>query len=299
MAKKFKEKLKESIGLALRYSGLFALMRKFVCAERVTVVVYHRPEPVNLKRHMEFLSRYYNFISLERMVKAIKNKDFTKIPPRSLVVTLDDGYKDIYYLLNIFKKYNITPTVYLCSDIVNTNRRFWFDSGIKDVDALKWKGHKERLEVLNVVLDYEPQKEYGNRQALDFEELKLMQPFFDFQSHSQFHPILTTCDDQNSKNEIEGSKVHLQKLLNKTINHFSYPSGRYSQREIGYLKNCGYVSARTCDSGFNSEKTDPYRLKAMMIADNASLNILVGQICGLIGYIRYLFQGCTRGEHPQ
>ena len=64
-------------------------------------------------------------------------------------------------------------------------------------------------------------------------------------SHTVTHPILTKCDNITSKNEITDSKISLEKILNTPIIHFAYPNGNYSEREIGYLKECGYKMAFT------------------------------------------------------
>ena len=126
----------------------------------------------------------------------------------------------------------------------------------------------------------------------------MMSPFVDFQSHSKFHPVLTTCTDDECKEELVESKAYLEKLLNKKIIHFSYPNGDYSEREIEYLKKSGYKSARTLDIGWNDVNSDPYRLKALGIEDCASINILCGQIIGIFRYFKYLRYGSFKGIRP-
>jgi peptidoglycan/xylan/chitin deacetylase (PgdA/CDA1 family) len=145
---------------------------------------------------------------------------------------------------------------------------------------------------------YEPQREYSAREALNLEELKEMLPYVDFQSHTKFHPILTTCTEEECKEEIEGSKDYLGKLLDKEIEHFCYPNGDYTNREIEYVKNCGYKSARTLDIGWNDVNSDPYRLKTMDVEDDASINILCAQLNGFFGYLRFLRHGSFKGIHP-
>ena len=44
--------------------------------------------------------------------------------------------------------------------------------------------------------------------------------------------------------------------------------------------------------------SDPYKLKAMGVEDDACINILCGQIIGLFGYMRYFRYGCFKGMHP-
>jgi hypothetical protein len=114
-----------------------------------------------------------------------------------------------------------------------------------------------------------------------------------------FHPILTNCTDKECENEIGMSKRRLEETLKKSIDSLGYPNGNYSNREIEILKRNKYRSARTLDVGWNNIKTDPYLLKSMCLQDNASINVLCGQVIGLFGYLRYLGKGSFFGKLPQ
>ena len=122
---------------------------------------------------------------------------------------------------------------------------------------LKQKNNTERLKSLKIYSDFDPQKEYDKRYALDLTELKEMSSHIDFQSHSKFHPVLTKCSDTECKSEIQGSRSTLQEFLKKDIRHFCYPNGDYSEREISFVKECGYSSARTIDVGWVTPKSNP------------------------------------------
>jgi len=295
---KIKRFIKEFIGFMFRFSGIQFLLREFIFRNKVTIILYHNPDPLTFRKHIDYLTKHYNLIPLDRVVAGIYNKDWSGIPLKSLVLTIDDGFKDNYNLLEIFKEYNVYPTIYLCSHIVNTNRSFWFKTGFNDIQRLKKYDNNKRLKVLRGKMRYEPRKEYASRQALNLEELREMLPYVDFQSHSKFHPVLTTCEDKECLNEIKESKEALEKLLNKQFEHFAYPNGDYSYREIEFLKKCGYKSARTLDIGWNDVNSNPFKLKAMGIEDDVCINILCGQIIGLFGYIKYLQHGSFKGKHP-
>jgi len=290
--------IKEIAGFIFRFSFISLLIKNIFCRNKVTIIFYHNPNPEIFKRHIEYLSKHYNFISLNRLVDAIFEKNWSIIPKKSLVITIDDGHRCNYKLLDIIKKYKIFPTEYICSHIVSTNRKFWWMTEFPYYPILKKYNNKLRLQVLKDKVNYEQKKEYSTRQALNLEELKEMSTFVDFQSHSKFHPILINCTNEECKEEIKGSKAYLEKLLNKKINHFSYPNGDYSEREINFLKDCGYKSGRTLDVGWNNINTDVYKLKSMVIEDDASINILNGQISGVFPYFKYFFRGSINGKRP-
>ena len=256
--------------------------------------MYHDPKPEIFAKQLQYLSKHYHFISLDALVDAIHTKDESKIPPKSLVVTIDDGYLGNYKLLSLFKAHQIRPTIYLCTQIVNTDRHFWFKANHlnehkhkKYREFLKGLDTKKRIARLRKDFNYEPQEQYSNRQALNLHELVEMGYYVDFQPHTQFHPILPACTREVCEKEIGGSKRDLETLLNGTCTHFSYPNGNYTEREINIIKRCGYQSARSLDRGWNHINSDPYRLKVINLTDDASVNQLIAQMSGVAEFLKY------------
>ncbi len=295
----FADLFKESLAFLFRMSGVYLLIREVICKRKVTILVYHNQKSSLFERNIQYLSKHYRFLPLEALVQAIQNKDWSTIPPKSIVITFDDGFKENYLLRDIFKKYSIQPTIYLCSGIINTRRKFWFNSGIPDHRSLIGVANKKRLKILHRQIGFEEREEYSVREALDLNELRALAPYVDFQAHSEFHPILTTCSDEECTNEIRNSKKSLEEILGREIAHFSYPNGDYSNREIELLKALGFKSARTTDCGWNDASTNPYRLKAMVIdADYSSINKFCAQVSGFFPFLRYLRHGSLKGLHP-
>ena len=78
---------------------------------------------------------------------------------------------------------------------------------------------------------------------------------------------------------------------------FSYPNGDYGEREVMLAKQAGYRSARTVDLGWNSLRTDPFRLKCLGTSDAASINRLAGDLSGVSGWVARLKVGSLTGRH--
>ncbi len=292
--------IREIIGFLLRFSGMAWVIRCVFLRNKVTILVYHRPEPKVFKKHMEYLSKRYEFIGLDRLIDAIRNGDSSNIPPRALVVTCDDGRSANYRLLETLKAFDIRPTIFVCSHIVKTNRHFWWHSvGNSHARAIKELPTDVAVEEIRREHGYDTTKEYSQRQALCESEMLEMMPHVNFGSHTKFHPILPQCQDGRCLDEIGDSKESLDKLLNEPVEHFAYPNGDYGEREVQYVKKCGYGSARTLDLGWNDVDSDPYRLKAIGIEDDASINVLCGQMTGLFAYLKYLCHGSRNGMRPQ
>lgn len=263
--------IKSTVSTVICLFGIPLLVR-WMCKNKVAILLYHDVSPGVFTKHLEYLSRHYKIITLDTLVLAIHSNDFSQIAPKSVVITIDDGHASNISLLSIIKQYRICPTVYLCTQIINTNRHFWFripHQSKRKKEHLKRLSNTERLALLKEATDFEPEKEYQDRQALNKDEIHQMMDSVDFQPHTQFHPILPNCNDIEATQEILDSKTDLEKLLGKECVHFSYPNGDYSQREIEIVKSGGFRSARTSDIGWNTPQTYPYQLKAIPISDDA------------------------------
>lgn len=290
--------LREIVAFFYYYTGFHYFLMKSYDKRKATILVYHDPSPEVLRAHLEYLSGTFTFIPLGTLVKAIKNKYWSAIPPNSLVLTFDDGHKGNHALLDLFKTYRVQPTLSLCSHIVNTNRHFWWNNGSLDVRELKRMTCEEMFLHLRGQTGFEPEREYPDRQALSLQELRAMSPFVEFGSHTRFHPVLTNCSDERCFHEVADSKTFLEELLQKPIEHFAYPNGDYREREARFVKTCGYHSGRTLDIGRNGIDADPCRLKAIAIEDDASINILRAQISGFFCYLKYSRHRSFRGARP-
>jgi len=127
------------------YCGIFFMVR-FIAnmrGNRTTILTFHRvgentngeithslPTSFVSKRNFEriitFLTKYYNVISLSDYLNLGDRKN--KITKNSVLITFDDGYKDIYENgFSILKKYKVPATVFLTSSFIGSNNLFWWD----------------------------------------------------------------------------------------------------------------------------------------------------------------------------
>lgn len=294
----FLKLFREFVAIIIRFSGLPFIVRHTIARTKVTILIYHSPQADTLYKHLKYLTKRYTFIDLDTYINALYSNCTQDLPKKSMIITLDDGHCSNYKLLGIFKKYNIRPTIYLCTQLVNTNRRYWFSEFKKDQKLLKKLPNKERLSILKKKYNYTPKKNFQNREVLNIDEINEMKNYVDFQSHSRFHPILPFCDNQECLEEIELSKKEMVGISGEASQHFAYPNGNYTEREINFLKQAGYLSSRTIDVGWNDKNTNPFMLKVMGITDDASINIMVVQLTGIIMYVNYFIRGSFNGTQP-
>jgi peptidoglycan/xylan/chitin deacetylase (PgdA/CDA1 family) len=211
----------------------------------------------------------------------------TKLPAKSLIITFDDGHVSNYSLLPVVKKHQIPVTIFLCASIVNTNRHFWFlhEAVASIVEDLKKISNKKRLKKL-AEHGFLQEEEHQHPEALSKEQIEEMSKWFDFQSHTLFHPVLPQCTHQEAADEIILSKQILENDFQLKIHTLSYPNGDYSERDIQLAKEAGYTSGITVDYGYNTTKTDLFRLKRLSVNDTGDINELAVKASGVWAFMK-------------
>lgn len=246
--------------------------------------MYHQPTPEQLLNHFEYLERHYAFITLDALVETLYANTWDALSLPGVVVTIDDGKRSNRALLPLFRRYGVTPTFYVCSQLVGTNRRYWFDVGPeREHESLKQVHHEQRAARLREIDRFSLTTEYpeSQRTALSHDEIGEMADLVDIQSHSRFHPTLTTCSDEDCHREIVCSRTEIEQLVGRSVRHFSFPHGDYGPRELRLVRAAGYRSARTVRIGWTGPRSDPYQLRVLGVEDDASVDQLAADMAGL------------------
>ena len=118
--------IKKLVFILLRLTAIPFFIREIIQTKRVTIILYHDIKPDKADRHFRILRSKYNIISLKQYVKARKLGKADQLPPKSLIITFDDGHKGNYNLRPILEKHDIPAVIFLCSGIVGTNRHYWW-----------------------------------------------------------------------------------------------------------------------------------------------------------------------------
>jgi peptidoglycan/xylan/chitin deacetylase (PgdA/CDA1 family) len=273
----------------VRYSGLPFVFREFIQRHRITFILFHDVQADLFEQHVHYLLKNYHIISLQQYLNARKDPRST-LPLKSLVITFDDGLKRNFDLLPIIKKYRIPVTIFLCSSIVCTHRRYWMGVQLSDypIEVLKRMPASERDHVL-LKSGFDPMKESAVRESLAFDEIEEMKDYVDFQSHTRFHAILPYCENDRAEDEILTSKRELEAKLHSAVTSISYPNGDYSERDLILAKKSGYELGITVDFGFNTLRTDAFRLKRLCIRDNADRDELIVKATGAWQFLKQFF----------
>lgn len=243
-----------------------------------------------MESHVEYLSKVSRIVALSDLWRSFSTTPLA-------VITIDDGMIGNLALKEVFQKHRVRPMLYLCTGIARAGAGYWWlslrDRHVKAED-LKLLDNRQRKKILGD-LGFDQSQPAIPRQAMA-EELRSVRDWADLGAHTRFHPILVKCDDEECWEEISHSRKELLPLVGTELDQFAYPNGDYSEREVGFVKQAGFASARTCDPGWNDAGSDRFRLKGIYIDDEASVDKFAVQLTGVPALARRLIAKLRRAR---
>ena len=182
--------------------------------------------------------RKIRVIPLRELIEHLENP--RPFEEKVIVLTFDDGYPSMYdKLLPLAQEYNFPITLFVYTDFIYT----------RGTRVLTWKKLRE-----------------------------MDQSLIDIQCHTRRHPdltLLTARDDLEARQllyeEIYLSKRVMELYLNKRINYFAFPFGRYDLKILALSHDSGYGRVFSTDYGSNVITRDNYSLRRHHIKRNYSL----------------------------
>jgi peptidoglycan/xylan/chitin deacetylase (PgdA/CDA1 family) len=210
---------------------------------------------------MEYLARYVTVLPLPEVVARLEARE--GLPPWTVVVTLDDGYRDNYdYAFPILKDFGLPATIFLASDYIGTGGILWHDQVFsafntvtrpiyflpemdRQFDLRNGASLQEAqfltLEVLRSLSEVNRDRRIQHLQdqlgstrvcsdslelMLQWDEVREMaQENISFGSHTVTHPILSMLPPDRAYQELSCSKKKLEEELGRTVDVFAYPNG--------------------------------------------------------------------------
>jgi peptidoglycan/xylan/chitin deacetylase (PgdA/CDA1 family) len=188
-------------------------------------------------RQMDYLkNNNYHVISLADLQGFLAAS--TRIPPRSVVLTIDDGFRSSYEIAYpILKSYGFKATFFVYTDFVGAGR------------ALSWAQINE-LRASGII---------------------------DIESHSKTHTSFSLRPGESPAYgarlaaEIDQPQAVFQRQLNERVSIFAYPYGDSSHLAVKMLRDRSYGLAVTVTRGANASFSDPLMLKRDMVYSNATI----------------------------
>lgn len=228
--------------------GLLNLIDKVFSLSRpdITILTYHGIGDDNwyygnskeqFMQQIDYLNKHYHFVSLDQVEQWLYSGK--KIPTPAVVITFDDGYKDILAVVPYLKTLKVKPTVFVMADKKTASRNL-AESG---------------------------------RSFLSPKDLKvLIKSGWSIGSHGLTHRRMSRVNGEQLKAEISRSKDMIEKESGKKVKFFAYPYGDYTPACIGILNEGGYRLALTMDDKLITRKSNKYALPRIGVVRAHSLS---------------------------
>ncbi|MBW2137152.1 MAG: polysaccharide deacetylase family protein [Deltaproteobacteria bacterium] len=189
--------------------------------------------PKSFEQQMKYLRAHnYRVIGLKDLKEFLGYRK--RIPERSVVITVDDGYRSFYDVaLPVLRKYGFQATIFIYAEFIGQSK-----------NALGWDQLKE-IKGLGF--------EIGSH-GLSHDDLTKQRPG---EGEEQYLERL--------RKELTESKRVIDGRLNQDTEAFAYPYGKASPRLLIMAEQAGYKLGLTVQPGSNPFFSDPMALKRNQI----------------------------------
>jgi len=264
---------------------------------------------------MKYIASKFHVISAEELIQALEGSE--QIPPGSIMITFDDGYRD--FLTNVFpivSKLSIPTVLFVTTGYLDSaGKLFWWDELYQAVmrakpqilrvpelgefcllddtsrtenflileNLIKGLPFSQGMELLGLILEQLDAPRFDDQVLLTWDEVRLLaQGNVAIGAHTRWHPILTRVSRERAWEEIRGSKSDLERQLGKALPLFAYPNGRegdFNGTVMDLLREEGFLAAFTLVKGVNViGETNPLALKRISVGEDTSLPALRFQL---------------------
>jgi peptidoglycan/xylan/chitin deacetylase (PgdA/CDA1 family) len=196
--------------LASRIASFFRPLRGDACA-----LMYHSigdsdtpltVTPASFESQMRWIRANLNPISAEQLRGYLAGGD---VPPKSVLVTLDDGYKDNYTTAwPVLQRYDIPAVLFVATGFVDAKIPLYAEM----LPALSWSEIRE--------LHSSGMIEIG--------------------AHTRTHIRLSEVAAEVARRTIADSKADLEEALGVSVQSFCYPQGRFNPQVVEMVSEAGF-----------------------------------------------------------
>lgn len=197
---------------------------------------------VEFEKQMDYLAAHnYSVISLSELLKGLKGG---QLPPKPVVITIDDGFKSNYTLAYpVLKKHNFPATLFIYTNFIEKNN-----------GSLTWEEIREMTK--NNI-------EIGSHSLSHYNLLK-------YKNNENYETYLARI-----RREIFLSKEILENKIGSKAKFFAYPYGVYSPIIKNLVIQAGYEGILNANNMNNTLTVDPFSLNRQIIFGQNSFNSFI------------------------
>lgn len=198
--------------------------------------------PALFAKQMRFLrNKGYKHLSLDDMGTLMEQgKSF---PPKSVVITFDDGFLDNYEnAFPVLLEYGIPATIFLVAGRIGKTND-WMDGKSRVTRKMLTWNHAGEM------------ADHGISMG----------------AHTINHVDLTQMSLELLDDEISGSRTMIEKMLGRKVTSFAYPYGLTSVAVRNAVEKAGFQRACSTTPGFNRIGTDSLMIRRIEVYGTDSL----------------------------
>ena len=236
------------------YHSIFLITNNTVYAEEtiIPILTYHnftigesssyKINITDFEKQMDYLAVHnYSVISLSELLKGLKDSN---LPPKPVIITIDDGFKSTFTLAYpVLKKYNFPATLFIYTNFIEKNN-----------GSLTWEEIREMTK--NNI-------EIGSHTLSHCNLLK-------YKKNENYETYLARI-----RREIFLSKEILESKIGSKVKFFAYPYGVYSPIIKNLVIQAGYEGILNANSMNNTLTADPFSLNRQIIFGQSSFNSFI------------------------
>jgi peptidoglycan/xylan/chitin deacetylase (PgdA/CDA1 family) len=258
-------------------------------------VLHDEIDAATFEQHAALLRSEFNVLPLGEACARLARGS---LPARAACITFDDGYSDNEQIaLPILKRLGLPATFFVSTGfsdggimfndgVIEAVRRA--PTGTYDLSSLSLGSHRlddstSRRAAIDGLIGQLMYRPVGERRALvarlsaamrstlpadlmmrPAQIKRLHDEGMEIGGHTINHPILTTIDEDHARAEIVGGKRRLEEITGAPVTLFAYPNGKpgrdYSLRDVGLVRDAGFVAAVSTLSGVANRSSDLFQL---------------------------------------
>ena len=238
-------------------------------------------------------------------------QEHRRLPPRSLLLTFDDAYRDFAdHAWPTLRRRGLAATLFVPTGYPDRpNRSFWWDrlhavvnEATGDLESpigrlptahptdrrraydllrrhLKGMRHDLAEAAVRNLQSEAPSRE-NESPVLGWSDLRdLAGEGVTLAPHTRNHPILSHLDAEEIDTEIRSSMEDLEREVGHTLPVFAYPSGEHSPTSVAVLRRLGIRAAFTTERGLNDLRhADWLRLRRINVGGRSTLAAVRAQL---------------------
>lgn len=165
-------------------------------------------------------------------------------PPRTAVLTIDDGYRDNAEIAPILERHGFGATIFLVSGTLGAEN------------------------------DWSSNDPLRGRAMLSVDEARALLARgvgVGFGAHTVTHAALPECPDDAVVEEVVESKRQLELVLERPMRTFAYPYGGLDERSVAAVRRAGFESACTTEPRLARPDDDPFLVPRIEVMHGDSL----------------------------